>query len=72
MKKYWRVDKNHYIVSGTVSAIMSKVNQIQNALYQLDGGIFQKLADAYLCRKGYTPHFALTLQSIIIFAVLPE
>ncbi len=32
---------------------MSKVAQIQGALLQLDGGTFQKLADAYLYRKGY-------------------
>ena len=32
---------------------MSKVTQIQSALLQLDGGTFQKLADAYLYRKGY-------------------
>lgn len=32
---------------------MSKINQIQNALKELDGGAFQKLADAYLIEKGY-------------------
>lgn len=32
---------------------MSKLNQIQNALRQLSGGAFQKLADAYLRKKGY-------------------
>ena len=32
---------------------MSKINQIQNALLELSGGAFQKLADAYLYRKGY-------------------
>jgi hypothetical protein len=32
---------------------MSKLNQIQKQLLQLDGGAFQKLADAYLRRKGY-------------------
>ena len=32
---------------------MSKINQIQNALRELDGGAFQKLADAYLFKKGY-------------------
>lgn len=32
---------------------MSKLNQIQNELRQLSGGAFQKLADAYLHKKGY-------------------
>lgn len=32
---------------------MSKVNQIQDALDQLGGGEFQKLADAYLVEKGF-------------------
>jgi hypothetical protein len=32
---------------------MSKINQIQNKLKELDGGAFQKLADAYLHKKGY-------------------
>lgn len=32
---------------------MSKLNQIQKELLQLDGGAFQKLADAYLHKKGY-------------------
>ncbi len=32
---------------------MSKINQIQNELSSLDGGTFQKLADAYLHAKGY-------------------
>ncbi|OBQ03657.1 MAG: hypothetical protein AN482_19540 [Anabaena sp. LE011-02] len=32
---------------------MSKFNQIQNELRQLDGGAFQKLADNYLYKKGY-------------------
>ena len=32
---------------------MSKVTQIQRTLRQLDGGTFQKLADAYSYRKGY-------------------
>lgn len=32
---------------------MTKTNQIQNALRELDGGTFQKLADAYLHKKGY-------------------
>jgi hypothetical protein len=31
---------------------MSKINQIQYALKELDGGAFQKLADQYLHRKG--------------------
>lgn len=34
---------------------MSKINQIQKALLELDGGAFQKLADSYLTRKGYSP-----------------
>ena len=34
---------------------MSKINQIQDALRQLDGGPFQKLADAYLVEKGLGP-----------------
>lgn len=32
---------------------MSKINQIQNAIKELDGGAFQKLADFYLKKKGY-------------------
>jgi hypothetical protein len=32
---------------------MSKINQIQNKLRELDGGAFQKLADAYLHKEGY-------------------
>lgn len=32
---------------------MSKLNQIQNALKELDGAKFQKLADSYLKKKGY-------------------
>ena len=32
---------------------MAKINQIQNALKELDGGAFQKIADSYLLRKGY-------------------
>ncbi|MEH2303416.1 MAG: hypothetical protein V7K88_31715 [Nostoc sp.] len=32
---------------------MSKINQIENELLQLDGGAFQKLADAYLYKRGY-------------------
>jgi len=35
-------------------ANMTKINQIETALIQLDGGSFQKLADAYLYKKGYT------------------
>lgn len=32
---------------------MSKINQIQQALLELDGGKFQKLADLFLAEKGY-------------------
>ncbi len=32
---------------------MSKINQIQNRIRELEGGAFQKLADAYLRKKGY-------------------
>lgn len=32
---------------------MSKINQIQNELRQQSGEKFQKLADAYLHKKGY-------------------
>jgi hypothetical protein len=32
---------------------MSKVNQIQSAIRELGQGEFQKLADAYLHKKGY-------------------
>jgi hypothetical protein len=32
---------------------VSKINQIQNRIRELDGGTFQKLADAYLYKKGY-------------------
>lgn len=32
---------------------MSKINQIQNKLRELSGEAFQKLADAYLHKKGY-------------------
>ncbi len=32
---------------------MSKINQIQKRLLELDGGTFQKVADAYLHQKGY-------------------
>ena len=31
---------------------MSKINQIQQSLLEMDGGEFQKLADAYLVEKG--------------------
>jgi len=32
---------------------MSKINQIENRLREMDGGAFQKLCDAYLHKKGY-------------------
>lgn len=32
---------------------MSKINQIQNAIRELEGGAFQKLAELYLYKKGY-------------------
>jgi DNA polymerase III delta prime subunit len=32
---------------------MSKINQIENALKELDGGAFQKLANSYLLKRGY-------------------
>jgi hypothetical protein len=32
---------------------MSKINQIQNRLLEMGEGGFQKLADAYLHKKGY-------------------
>ena len=32
---------------------MSKINQIENALREIGGGEFQKLADSYLNKKGY-------------------
>ncbi len=32
---------------------MPKINQIQNKLSEIDGGVFQKLCDAYLHKKGY-------------------
>ncbi len=32
---------------------MSKINQIQSALKEIDGGKFQKLCDSYLKQKGY-------------------
>lgn len=32
---------------------MSKLNQIQNALKEIDGGAFQKLSDTYILKKGY-------------------
>lgn len=34
---------------------MSKINQIQRALLELDGGAFQKLADAYISHKKVGP-----------------
>ncbi len=33
---------------------MTKINQIQNAISELEGGAFQKLADSYLVKKGYS------------------
>ena len=33
---------------------MSKLNQIQSAIKELEGGAFQKLAASYLYKKGYT------------------
>ncbi len=38
---------------GQVDFNMSKINQIQKKLKELEGGIFQKLCDAYLHKKGY-------------------
>ena len=32
---------------------MSKINQIENALLELEGGKFQKICNAYLAAKGY-------------------
>jgi hypothetical protein len=32
---------------------MTKLNRIQSALLELEGGKFQKLADSYLYNKGY-------------------
>ena len=32
---------------------MSKINQIENALREIEGGEFQKLADSYIHKKGY-------------------
>lgn len=43
LKSHWNISKDK----------MAKINQIQNALKELDGGAFQKLADSYLLRKGY-------------------
>jgi len=31
---------------------VSKINEIQNAIRELEGGAFQKLADSYLFKKG--------------------
>jgi hypothetical protein len=42
---------------------MSKINQIQNAIKELDGGAFQKLADSYLKKKGYD--YLVPLGSVI-------
>ncbi len=42
---------------------MSKINQIQNAIKELDGGAFQKLADLYLKKKGYD--YLVPLGSVI-------
>ncbi|MBN9125783.1 MAG: hypothetical protein J0I60_13855 [Nitrosospira sp.] len=42
---------------------MSKINQIQTALRELDGGAFQKLADAYLKKRGYD--YLVPLGSVI-------
>ena len=42
---------------------MSKINQIQTALRELDGGAFQKLADFYLKKKGYD--YLIPLGSVI-------
>jgi hypothetical protein len=32
---------------------MSKINQIQQAIFEMSGGEFQKLADQYLVEKGF-------------------
>jgi hypothetical protein len=32
---------------------MSKINQIQRRLSEIEGGLFQKLAEAYIYKKGY-------------------
>ncbi len=47
-----------YVLKETASVLsaqiyMSKINQIQNELRQLSGEAFQKLADAYLHKRGY-------------------
>jgi hypothetical protein len=34
---------------------MSKINQIQQKILELDGGAFQKLADNFLAKLGYAP-----------------
>jgi hypothetical protein len=44
---------------------MSKINQIQNAILELDGGAFQKLADAYLLKKGYSVSSVNSIGSVI-------
>lgn len=33
---------------------MTKINQIESAILELEGGAFQKLANAYLAKKGYS------------------
>ncbi|MGH1377163.1 MAG: hypothetical protein ACRBCK_12575 [Alphaproteobacteria bacterium] len=35
---------------------MSKINQIENALLELEGGKFQKVCNAYFAAKGYAVH----------------
>jgi len=42
-----------FLSFGEAKTWMSKINQIQNRLLELDGGAFQKFADAYLYKKGY-------------------
>ncbi|NEP04929.1 MAG: hypothetical protein F6K34_08830 [Okeania sp. SIO4D6] len=44
---------------------MSKINEIQNKLKELDGGTFQKLADAYLNKKIKQLHQIKSLGSVI-------
>ena len=43
---------------------MSKINQIQQAILELDGGEFQKLADAYLAGMGGGASILLALSSL--------
>jgi hypothetical protein len=45
---------------------MAKINQIQNALKELDGGAFQKLADSYLLKKGYLQ--IISLSEIVVYS----